>query len=216
MEFQKKSTVNVCNKGPHYLSKEWCFFIHTHSQSENYGSSYKKLLTFDTCEEWGRLINNVPKASTLLSATNEVYINNEKVVAYSVFKKNIHPEWEHGENRFGCEWGCRQIINSYDADLLWENLFMELISGKLDVLGIRVVNKSNFVRSFSKIEIWMSDKDDPADIYMNLQRVFQSIDLLEEAPNFQLLYHDSKQKDAKIFLDKKKRRFKEKRFSNFI
>ena len=195
-------------EGEHLLMHNWSLYFHTQSQSDTYRNSYHHVNTFDSCESWARLFNNIPEAAQLLSHTNEIWFNNEKVVAYSIFKDDIKPEWEDEINSSGSEWGCRQEIKEDDANQIWTNLVAGLVSGQLNALGARVVNKNCCSRKLSKIEIWIAQEHDPAEIYGGIQEILKTLTLIDEIPNFQLLYHDNKHREAMEFSEKKKKRYK--------
>lgn len=197
----------------HKLNDSWTLYLHTQSQCENYKKSYIKTCSFNTCEGWARLINNVPDAGILISSDKEIIVNNERIIAYSLFKKNIKPEWEDKVNINGAEWGCREELSSDDATNMWYSLTASIVGGELDVLGIRVINKNICYKNMSKLEVWMSENQDPAEIYGNLQKILYNTDITS-IPNFHLLYHDSKQKEANEYTDKRKKK-RNKMFSNF-
>lgn len=188
------------------LEDNWTLYLHTQSHSDNYSMSYMKTCSFDTCEGWARFINNLPDAGTLLSKNQEVWMEDERIVAYSLFKNNIKPEWEEEMNYNGCEWGCREELDLKSATDMWVTLTASMACGELDALGVRVVNKNIPHRNLSKIEVWLSQKHDPAEVYSSIQQILCSINI-DKIPNFHLLYHDSKKKEATDILLKKKKKF---------
>ena len=181
----------------HHLENNWTLYAHYESESLNYGSSYTVLANFNTVEDFWRNFNNIPEVSVLTSCDKYISLNSKRVVAYSLFKKNIKPEWEEFENKNGSEWSCRQEINNNDVKLLWRNLCLDCIGENIDVLGIRIVNKNNTYQMYSKIELWMSSVQDPVQVYTQFSSSFRELEdsLRCDIPVFTLLYHDNKKED---------------------
>lgn len=190
----------------HKLLYNWTLYYHIDSQSDNYVSSYKKATSFDTCEGWARVFNNVPDAGVLTSSNCEIHCENQKVIAYSIFKDDIKPLWEDKRNESGCEWGCRQELNTDYVTEVWRHLVASMVCGELDILGARVVNKNTVTRNITKIEVWLGEEHDPAETYSNLQNVITSLNLGHENPNFQLIHHDIRNKETSDFNEKRKRK----------
>ena len=85
------------------LESEWTQYAHYNSGSTNYNDSYITLGKFKTIIQFWNLYNNVPSAT--LVHTQQLHINSRKIVAYSIFKDSIKPEWEDPINSQGSEWG---------------------------------------------------------------------------------------------------------------
>jgi hypothetical protein len=189
----------------HELMNNWTLYAHTYSESDNYSSSYIKLNEFYTCEGWARLFNNIPSAGTLATNVSEIRIKEKRVVAFSLFKEDIKPEWEDEKNVNGSEWGCRQDISEKDVSEIWKHLCVSVSCGDLEAIGVRIVNKNNYNRNITKIEVWMSQDQDPTVVYGKIHEILEGVKLEHDIPNFQLLYHDYKQKDAVDYSNKRKK-----------
>ena len=174
----------------HELLHDWTLFLHVDSQSDTYLTAYKEAISFNTCEGWARVFNNIPDAGVLASHKHEIYCDGEKVVAYSIFKDGIKPQWEDKFNEYGCEWGCRQQLDKEYVSEVWKHIVAGMVCGDLNVLGARVVNKNTQLRNITKIEVWLGEEDDPAEIYGNLQNIISSLNMDFDSPNFQLIHHD--------------------------
>lgn len=79
--------------------------------------------------------------------------------AFSVFKKNIRPEWEDPENRDGAELTCRKGFSTGELDRHWENMVFgligEIIDVNNDICGCRVIDKSQKNKTMYKFELWL-------------------------------------------------------------
>jgi hypothetical protein len=82
---------------------------------------------------------------------------NRKVVAFSVFKKGIRPEWEDPANSKASEWTSQNI--EIDIDSHWENLVLALLGQTLEegdeICGGRVVDRSKAKAVGYRLELWL-------------------------------------------------------------
>lgn len=93
---------------------------------------------------------------------------------YSLFKKNIEPEWGDPKNVVGGEYQCRACFEPDVHDLYWQNLVLAVIGGTLKegtqlptdtdnvllrINGVRVVDKSRGYPTF-RLEVWVSARDE--------------------------------------------------------
>lgn len=78
--------------------------------------------------------------------------------AFSVFKKDILPEWDEPANKQGCELTSKKPI--FDVDVLWENLVLgvigEVIEDNDEICGCRVVEKiKKGQKPYFRLELWL-------------------------------------------------------------
>ena len=139
----------------HPLQSSWTIYIHTQSVSLTYSNSYTRIGSFSTIEEFWRFWNHLPPVNFIYD--NHLYFRNRRVVAYSIFRDNILPEWEKTNNINGSEWGCRENITSDDVRQLWLSIALGCIGEQVpNCVGFRYVNKCNRTRQLHKIELWMN------------------------------------------------------------
>ena len=137
------------------LSNTWTFFVHYYCNNNNYGSNYGRIYSFSTIQDFWRLYNNFPTADQLVSSY--ILHDHKSINAFSLFKDNIRPEWEHNKNMYGSEWGCRNIYSEEEFKNVWNNLVLAAIGNKIrNCTGVRAVNKSISYKTYVKIEIWLS------------------------------------------------------------
>ena len=182
------------------LHNKWTVFIHYHSHSANYGNAYKEIGSFETVEEFWNLYNNIPTVNSIYN--NTLYESNAAVIAYSVFRYGIKPEWEDIINSNGAEWGCRQEMTETLFHDLWKNALLGAIGENFDCVGVRAINKSSKTRILHKIEIWMSTTNE--DQCKKTLHDFQEINDIT-IPEFTLMLHTEKYQQAIEFQNKKKR-----------
>ncbi|XP_021899599.1 eukaryotic translation initiation factor [Carica papaya] len=110
------------DKQPHKLDKKWTFWFDNQSKKHGaaWGSSLRKVFTFDTVEEFWSLYENIFKPSKLLSNAD-----------FHLFKAGVEPKWEDPECANGGKW---TVICSRKAilDIMWLETLMALIGEQFD------------------------------------------------------------------------------------
>lgn len=97
--------------GPHFLETEWVVWEHRapDKNAKSYEDNMAKLCEVATIEDFWRAWNNIPSPSQIFfDGRSHKRFANRTVEAFSVFKKDIKPEWEDPANRAGAEWFCRK------------------------------------------------------------------------------------------------------------
>ena len=142
-----------------------CSFSHGASRTlptEN----MSELCSFDTIEDFWKNFNYIPKPSQVFfDGECRKKVDGKTVEEYSLFKKNIEPEWGDPQNVTGGEFYCRQYFDPDVLDLYWMNLVLSVVGETMEeddtkslVNGVRVVDKSRGY-PMVKLEIWLSDRD---------------------------------------------------------
>ena len=99
--------------GPHFLESEWVMWEHRapDKNSKSYEDNMAKLCEFATVEDFWRLWNNIPNPSEIFyDGKTKKKFKDRTVESFSLFKKNVKPEWEDAANRTGAEWFCRKTF----------------------------------------------------------------------------------------------------------
>jgi hypothetical protein len=97
--------------GPHFLESEWVIWEHRapDKNAKSYEDNMAKLCEVATIEDFWRAWNNIPPPSSIFfDGRVHKKFANRTVEAFSLFKKDIKPEWEDAANRAGAEWFCRK------------------------------------------------------------------------------------------------------------
>jgi hypothetical protein len=163
----------VVVSGPqHFLESEWVIWEHRAPhraedqlvRMKQYEGNMCKVCEIATIEDFWRAFNNIPKPSQLFyDGKTKKKFANRTVEAFSLFKKNIKPEWEDPANRFGAEWQCRKMMPLQQLDELWRDLALGMIGETIDPLddicGARVVDKSVGTRQLFRLELWFKRND---------------------------------------------------------
>lgn len=176
----------------------WVWYGHFPSGSANYGTSYVKLGRFETIKEFWQTYNHFPSIDAIHDGL--LCYDGQQIVAYSLFRDGIFPEWEDPQNIIGSEWGCRENLCREKFKQLWHDFMLGAIGENIPhCVGIRAINKSNRHRSLHKIEIWMNKIDVPS-----IQECRRSLNVLApNSPRFNHMPHQYKQVQA---LEYQKRR----------
>lgn len=100
----------------HPLQNKWTLWFDNPSNSQgrvdqkSWADQLKKVVTFDTVEDFWRIFNYIRPASKLQIGAN-----------YHLFKNDIEPKWEHPENYKGGKWnvGLKGNLETLDKMWLW-------------------------------------------------------------------------------------------------
>ena len=107
------TTATLPPGGPHFLESEWVIWEHRSpdKNSKSYEDNMEKLCDISTVEDFWRAWNNIPKPSAVFfDGRTRKRFANRQVESFSLFKKNIKPEWEDQMNRNGAEWFARKTF----------------------------------------------------------------------------------------------------------
>ena len=183
-----------------FFETPWVWYVHFQCASINYGTSYMQIGSFSTIKEFWCLYNSVPEAGFIHDGS--VTIGGYTIVAYSVFREGIRPEWEDPQNITGSEWGCRETLNRDQFDNLWKNYILGAIGEQIPhCVGIRAINKSNRTRVLHKIEVWMDCVE-----YASTQLCRRSLtSLVASTPRFSHMLHQEKKYQALEYQKRRRR-----------
>ena len=152
--------------GPHFLEHEWVLWEHRapDKSSKSYEDNMQSLCEFATIEDFWNAFNYIPKPSAIFfDGRTRKRFKDRSVESFSLFKKNIKPEWEDPQNRSGAEWFCRKTFPAPQLDDFWQNLVLGMIGETIDpadeICGARVVDKSTGQRQMYRLELWFKRKD---------------------------------------------------------
>ncbi|KXS18294.1 eukaryotic translation initiation factor 4E [Gonapodya prolifera JEL478] len=108
----------------HPLNTPWTLWYDTPGQkranASNWQQSLKKLVTFDTVEDFWGVFNNVLKASELAPGSN-----------YHVFRAGIQPACQDPANGKGGKWTI-PAKKKPDTDNIWLNVLLAMVGESLD------------------------------------------------------------------------------------
>lgn len=174
------------------LECEWVWYAHHPSASNTYSRAYVEIGRFKTVAMFWQYYNAFPSCTKIHDGA--ITLNGQPVIAYSLFRAGILPEWEDAVNHQGSEWGCRELLDRSTFQEFWDIYIMGAIGEQIPhCVGVRAINKCNRSRSMHKLEVWL-DTNDLESVYMT-RKV-----LLNLAPSFStkftLMLHDVKQSQA--------------------
>jgi len=108
----------------HPLQHRWTLWYDSPAKKTSQASwadNLKKIVTFDTVEDFWRIFNNIRPASKLGSGSN-----------YHLFKEDIEPMWEHHENVKGGKWIASVKGRDTTLDQQWLWLLLACIGENLE------------------------------------------------------------------------------------
>mmetsp|Transcript_26247 Transcript_26247/g.36964 ORF Transcript_26247/g.36964 Transcript_26247/m.36964 type:complete len:216 (+) Transcript_26247:167-814(+) len=128
----------------HPLQNRWTLWFDNPGKKttqESWAENLKKIVTFDTVEDFWRVFNNIQPVSSLAAGSN-----------YHLFKENIEPKWEHTANQHGGKWVVIVKTQLFDKQWLWSVLACigESFEDDEEICGcVASVRKSQ-----SRISLW--------------------------------------------------------------
>ena len=183
------------------LETEWVWYGHHPCGSNTYSKAYVELGRFCTVFDFWQHYNAFPSIDAVYDGT--VRINGSLIVAYSVFRSGVRPEWEDPVNSGGSEWGCRETLDRVTFRYLWETYVLDAIGENIPhCVGIRAINKTNRSRLLHKLEVW-SDKIE-ANMVLETRNALQNLAI--SPLKFVLMPHQVKQTQAFEYQRQRRRR----------
>jgi hypothetical protein len=178
------------------LESAWTLYIHVQSVSTTYSSSYKKVGSFHSIADFWKYFNNIPDVGHIHS--DYVTYKGKRVVAYSLFRGNILPEWEKTNNINGSEWGCRENISKETTRHLWLTFALACVGEQIpNCVGLRYINKCNKLRNIHKLELWMNTCQLTKNVStLNMMRSLGQVKYDAGFPKFTLMRHNDKKFQA--------------------
>ena len=142
--FHDKDNFNV----KHPLSNRWTLWFTkpASGKGDNWNDLLKKVITFESVEEFWGIYNNIAPVSDLALKSD-----------YHLFKEGVRPEWEDPQNKHGGKWSYQfKDKRSVNIDELWLHTMLAAIGETLEeeqdgeVMGVVV----NVRKAFFRIGIW--------------------------------------------------------------
>ncbi|XP_065072245.1 eukaryotic translation initiation factor 4E-1A-like [Rhopilema esculentum] len=151
---QKETTTELTQEivTKHPLQNSWSLWFYRSDKSKSWAENLRKVITFNTVEDFWGVYNHVLLASKLQSGCD-----------YSVFKEGIEPMWEDERNRLGGRWLINVNKGNRNAELdrLWLELLLILVGEAFgddhDSVTGAVVQKRN---KGDKIGLWTCKSDE--------------------------------------------------------
>ncbi|KAL2111497.1 hypothetical protein VUR80DRAFT_9917 [Thermomyces stellatus] len=142
--FHDKENFNV----KHQLQNKWTLWFTKppSGKGENWNELLKKIIDFDSVEEFWGIYNNIVPVSELAQKSD-----------YHLFKAGVRPEWEDPQNKHGGKWAYQyKNKSSVDIDTLWLHVMLAAIGETLEeeddgeIMGVVV----NVRKGFYRIGVW--------------------------------------------------------------
>eukprot|EP01133_Synstelium_polycarpum_P014806 gene14806-17505_t len=107
----------------HPLQNKWSLWYDFHNakiSQDNWGDALKKIISFDTVEDFWCVFNNLPQVSTIRQGSS-----------FHLFKDDIEPKWEHEQNKKGGKWSV-QLKDLSQCDNHWLQTVMACVGETFD------------------------------------------------------------------------------------
>lgn len=146
------------------LSNKWSLYLHYKDLGKLYNDNIEKLMDINDIETFWRTYNNIPKIYELFSdgySIKKIKRTGATPCAYSFFKDDIYPCWEHDMNKNGFELSIKNNYNFKKFQDEWLNSMLELISNNKmneNINGIRIVDCTKGKSVLYRMEYWVNDE----------------------------------------------------------
>nr|CAG6407537.1 Eukaryotic translation initiation factor 4E1 [Euborellia annulipes]CAG6407544.1 Eukaryotic translation initiation factor 4E 1 [Euborellia annulipes] len=133
----------------HPLQNTWTLWYYEHDRIKNWEENQKKIISFDTAEDFWSLFTHIKLASDLRQGCD-----------YSLFKKDIRPMWEDDANKRGGRWliSLDKKQRTNDLDNYWREVLLCLIGEAFDEHSDEVCGAVVNIRGKGdKIGVWTAD-----------------------------------------------------------
>ncbi|KAF3968689.1 hypothetical protein ACB098_02G091800 [Castanea mollissima] len=120
---ETETVPTAVTKEPHRLERKWTFWFDNQSkpkQGAAWGTSLRKVYTFDTVEDFWCLYDQIFKPSKLPANAD-----------FHLFKAGIEPKWEDPECAAGGKWSITSNRKA-SLDTMWLETMMALIGEQFD------------------------------------------------------------------------------------
>lgn len=172
-------------KQPHKLERKWSFWFDNQSkpkQGAAWGSSLRKVYTFDTVEEFWCLHDQIFKPSKL-----------QQKAEFHLFRTGIEPKWEDPECANGGKWTI-PVTSKTNMDNMWLETLMALIGEQFteseEICGVVASVRPRQ----DKLSLWTRNATNEA-VQMSIGRKWKEIAQVEE--KIQYSFHDDSKKDSR-------------------
>ncbi|KAM9986787.1 hypothetical protein ACTFIY_011220 [Dictyostelium cf. discoideum] len=150
-EEQQQQEENPENLIKHPLQNRWSLWYDYQSgkiNPEHWVDSLKKVISFDSVEDFWCVFNNLPNVSNLKQGSS-----------YHLFKDDIEPKWEHESNKRGGKWFV-MVKDKSRCDNQWLQSVMACVGETFDssdeICGIVYNSRKNG----DKISVWTKTAQD--------------------------------------------------------
>eukprot|EP00252_Welwitschia_mirabilis_P016258 TRINITY_DN35859_c0_g1_i1.p1 TRINITY_DN35859_c0_g1~~TRINITY_DN35859_c0_g1_i1.p1 ORF type:complete len:202 (+),score=43.80 TRINITY_DN35859_c0_g1_i1:155-760(+) len=170
----------------HPLENAWTFWFDNPSNKPKvagaaWGSSIRKVFTFNTVEEFWSLYNNLFVPSKLPTGAD-----------FHLFKDGIEPKWEDPACAHGGKWSLTNARGKAVLDQLWLNTLLAMI-GEQFVEGDEICGVVVSVRARQeKIALWTRSAANEA-VQMSIGRQWK--EALDTNDRIQFFFHEDAKKE---------------------
>lgn len=154
------------------LETEWSWYVHFETGGGDYKGASLKVGTFKTLVDYCSFLNHIPDPCVSFSPSFCPSIQGKKVTAYSLFRSDITPEWEHPSNLSGSEWVLRDVPTIKEGGSAFKLLSHSAVGETFPegVNGVRFVTKRGR-RLFVKVEVWMGEEADTSSVSQSIKSI---------------------------------------------
>ena len=156
MESEKRKT----------LTDTWTLYAHTPSTADTYGNNMHALVRITDVRDWAVVMQHVPMVRHVRELI-DVGLAGTRVHAWSLFRDDVTPEWEHPRNAHGRTLTHRasgpDTLRSHEQ---WLALLVECVRGAdpNGLVGLQVTRKIMKGVRHVRLDAWLDEHADEDEI----------------------------------------------------
>ncbi|KAK4797538.1 hypothetical protein SAY86_029864 [Trapa natans] len=185
-EIEGSAVVVAETKQPHRLERKWSFWCDIQSKPKPgaaWGSSLRKIYTFDTVEEFWCLHDQTFQPSKL-SPNADIHL----------FKEGIEPKWEDPVCTGGGKWSIT-INRKESLDLMWQETLMALIGEQFDEADEICGVVASVRKNQDKLALWTRTAANEA-VQMSIGKKWKEIIDVTDKINYS--FHDDSKSQRSV------------------
>ena len=140
------------------LDCNWSLYAHHAAYGTSYVNSYLHMLDIATIGDWYAMMHHIPFDASF-APKSELRVAGNAVVAFSLFRSFVKPEWEDTHNANGATLSIRHNGGRQLMLKLWKDMIIECVRGAVsdDLMGVQLTKRERPSGTWLyKLDMWLS------------------------------------------------------------
>lgn len=145
----------------------WTLYGHSAANADNYTRSYLRMCGVVSFADFWRMWHHT-HPDLIGEPARIVAVKGQRITAWSFFRADSRPEWEHASNTAGTVVSARVALSAAQCTAVWMELLVQCVLGNHpdNLNGVQITRKSTRVRRgepglYMKIDVWLATREVP-------------------------------------------------------